>query len=90
LLLILGENRRSALAVTKKTQEQTRISSDAALAGVLALLIDARESRVVTDKSVERTEVLLARAGLTIDDIAAVTGKKRDAVRMLLQRRKAK
>ena len=78
------------MAATKKTPEQHRIAPDAAILGVLALLIDARESRTADDTKAERTEVLLARVGLSVDDIAAATGKNRDAVRMMITRRKAK
>ena len=55
--------------------------------GVLALLIDEREQRIENDKSAERTEVLLARVGPSVDDIAAAMGKKRDAVRMMIARK---
>ena len=55
--------------------------------GVLALLIDEREQRIGNDKSAERTEVLLGRVGLSVDDIAAAMGKKRDAVRMMIARK---
>lgn len=75
------------MAVTSKSQEQHRISPEAAMLGVLALLIDEREQRIGNDKSAERTEVLLARVGLSVDDIAAAMGKKPDAVRMMIARR---
>jgi DNA-directed RNA polymerase specialized sigma24 family protein len=75
------------MAVTSKSQEQHRISPEAAMLGVLALLIDEREQRIGNDKSAERTEVLLARVGLSVDDIAAAVGKKRDAVRMMITRK---
>lgn len=75
------------MAVTSKSQEQHRISPEAAMLGVLALLIDEREQRIGNDKSAERTEVLLARVGLSVDDIAAAMGKKRDAVRMMIARK---
>ncbi len=55
--------------------------------GMVALLIDEREQRIGNDKSAERTEVLLARVGLSVDDIAAAMGKKRDAVRMMIARK---
>ncbi len=77
------------MAVKSKSQEQQRISPEAAMLGVLALLIDEREHRTASDKGAERTEVLLARVGLSVDDIAIATGKKRDAVRMMLTRWKA-
>jgi DNA-directed RNA polymerase specialized sigma24 family protein len=57
-----------------------------ALAGMLALLVDARECRIQGDKEAIKTEVLLARAGVSLDEISAVMGKKRDAVRMVVSR----
>ncbi len=88
--MVVSTPEGAELAVTKKTQERHQISPEAALLGVLALLIDARESRTAEDKKAEKTEVLLARVGLSVDDIGAVTGKNRDAVRMMITRRKAK
>lgn len=66
------------------------IPQEAALAGILALLIDAREARIEDEKDPEKIEVLLSRAGLSNDDIAAVTGKRSDAVRMTIARAKPK
>jgi hypothetical protein len=74
------------MAVTSKSKEKHQISSDAAIAGVLALLVEARETRVKDDRAAVKTEVLLSNAGLSIEDIAAVTGKKYDAVRVSLNR----
>jgi hypothetical protein len=78
------------MAVKTKSNDEQRISPDAAMLGVLALLIDEREQRIANEKGAERTEVFLARVGLSVDDIALATGKKRDAVRMMLARRKDK
>lgn len=78
------------VAVARKSQEKELISPDAAVAGVLALLIDARECRVKEDKEAVKTEVLLSNAGLSIADIATLMGKKYDAVKMSLQRSRAK
>jgi hypothetical protein len=64
-----------------------RKSPEAAMLGVLALLIDEREQRIGNDKSAERTEVVLGRVGVSVDDIAAAMGKKRDAVRMMIARK---
>lgn len=69
---------------------QDVIPFGAAMAGILALLVDERESRTKGDKSAEKTEVLLANAGLPIDGIAAATGKKRDAVRKAISRAKGR
>ncbi len=74
----------------KQSNDQDAISLEAAMAGVLALLVDERESRTKDDKSSVKTEVLLANAGMSIDGIAAATGKKRDAVRMAIKRAKGR
>jgi DNA-directed RNA polymerase specialized sigma24 family protein len=78
------------MASTRTVKEQHRISPESALAGILALLVDEREERVRGDKTATKTEALLAGAGLPYGDIAAVTGKKADAVRMAIQRGRAK
>jgi DNA-directed RNA polymerase specialized sigma24 family protein len=65
------------------------ITLESALAGVLALLVDERECRIAGDKDTTKTEVVLARAGVSVYEIAAVMGKKRDAVRMAVSRAKA-
>jgi hypothetical protein len=59
---------------------------DAAMAGILALLVDDREHRAKEDKSEAKTEVLLANAGVSVEGIATLTGKKPDAVRKSIQR----
>ena len=61
-----------------------------AMAGILALLIEEREERLIDDKEAAKIEVLLANVGLSNDDIAVVTGKKRDAVRKTIERARAK
>jgi DNA-directed RNA polymerase specialized sigma24 family protein len=59
---------------------------DAALAGILALLVDEREERAKQSKPDVRTEVLLADVGLSVDEIVAVTRKNAGAVRKAIQR----
>ena len=76
------------MASNAKTPERPGISSDSALAGILALLIDEREERTGDQPTGVKTELLLAQAGLSIDEIAAVTGKKYDTVRMAISRGK--
>jgi hypothetical protein len=66
------------------------IPTEAALAGILAALIDAREARIGNETNPEKSEVLLARAGLSKEDIAIVTGKQPDAVRKVIERAKPK
>jgi DNA-directed RNA polymerase specialized sigma24 family protein len=76
------------MAVRAKSLERSGIGLDSAMAGILALLIDEREDRTQTQKSAAKTEVLLSQAGLSIEEIAAVTGKKYDTVRMAISRGK--
>lgn len=69
--------------------ESPEMSLDSAMRGVLALLVDKRERELKVgagETTTTKTEVLLKRAGLSIEEIAAVTGKKYDAVRMALSR----
>jgi hypothetical protein len=72
--------------VTSEPKDKQGISMDSAVAGLLALLVDGPELRVKDDKTAVKTEVLLSHEGLSIDDIAAVTDKKYDAVRLSLSR----
>lgn len=74
----------------KPDSANDRISSEAALAGILALLVDERENRISGQKDVLKTELLLKSAGLSVDEITAVTGRKRDAVRKTIERARGK
>lgn len=76
--------------VDRKAKERHHITSGAAAAGILALLVDAREARTKDDREAVKTEVLLDNAGLSIEDIAAVMGKKYDAIRVSLNRSRSK
>lgn len=78
------------MAVDRRSKERHQLTTGAAAAGVLALLVDARETRIKDDKLATKTEVLLDNAGLSLDDIAAVMGKKYDAIRVSIQRSRAK
>ena len=75
------------MATKPKVQDRSGISPSGAMAGILALLIDEREERT-RGKDAVKTEVLLANAGLSIDEIAAATGRKYDTVRMAIARGK--
>ena len=74
------------MAATKRTGTPHHIAADAAAAGILALLVDAREGRVKDDKAAARTEFLLSNAGLSVEDIQALTNKKPDTIRKAIQR----
>lgn len=78
------------MAVDRRVKERHHITSAAAAAGILALLVDAREARTKDDREAVKTEVLLDNAGLSIEDIAAVMGKKYDAIRVSLNRSRSK
>jgi hypothetical protein len=74
----------------RRSQAKHQLTTGAAAAGILALLVDAREARIKDDKDATKTEVLLDNAGLSLDDTAAVMGKKYDAIRVALQRSRRK
>jgi hypothetical protein len=78
------------MATTQKAENRSAIRLESALGGILALLIDEREERTIDRKDVAKTEILLAGAGLSIDEIAAVTGRSYDAVRMAISRGRKK
>ncbi len=78
------------MAVNRRSKERHQLTTGAAAAGILTLLVDARETRTKDDKLATKTEVLLDNAGLSLDDIAAVMGKTYDAIRVSIQRSRAK
>ncbi len=78
------------MAVERRSKERHQLTTGAAAAGILALLVDARETRIKDDKLATKTEVLLDNAGLSLDDIAVVMGKTYDAMRVSIQRSRAK
>lgn len=86
--MMLSSTMRRVTELTPSNTETTNsaVSTEAALAGILALLADEREARIEGGKGATKTEILLAGAGLAASEIAAVMGKKPDAVRKTLQR----
>jgi DNA-directed RNA polymerase specialized sigma24 family protein len=78
------------VAPNRRGQEKRVLSSEAAMTGILALLVEEREERTKDDKAAEKIEVLLSKAGLSNEDISAVTGKQPSAVRMTISRAKPK
>lgn len=70
--------------------ERQPLAMEAAMTGILALMVDARERETRDEKSAVKSEVLLSNAGMSIEDIAVVSGKKYDAVRMAIQRGRTK
>jgi hypothetical protein len=78
------------MVADRRSKEKLNITTGAAATGILAMLVDARESRTKDDKEAVKTEVLLFNAGLSIEDIAALMGKKYDAIRVSLQRSRSR
>jgi hypothetical protein len=74
------------MAADRRSKDRHQITTSASLAGMLALMIDERETRIREDKDAAKTEVLLSNAGLSIEDIAALMGKRYDAIRVSLTR----
>ena len=66
---------------TTKKAKDVQVSAESALAGILALLIEERERRTAEEKDSVRTEVLLASAGMSLDEISAVTLRSYNDVR---------
>jgi hypothetical protein len=74
------------LTPSEATQRDLGVTSETAMVGILALLVDEREERIKETEGVRKTEILLAEAGLPSPVIASLMGKKPDAVRKTLQR----
>ncbi len=77
------------MAARKKMATAEPIASDKATAAILALMVDARAARLsdsANEKDAAKTEVLLAGAGLSADQIALLVGKNVPAVRKAIQR----
>jgi DNA-directed RNA polymerase specialized sigma24 family protein len=71
-------------------EQPTDLGQSKTLAGILALLIAEREERLNEKGEVRKTEVILADAGLSIGEIAALAGKNYDAVKMTIRRGRKK
>jgi DNA-directed RNA polymerase specialized sigma24 family protein len=74
---------------TKKQAAPAPPDQATVMAGVLAILVAEREERLNgTDEKNKpaKTEVLLANAGLSANDIAQLMGKNLDGVRKAIQR----
>jgi predicted transcriptional regulator len=69
-----------------KAHDSAKISAESTMAGILALMIDERENRTSYEPDAPRTEVLLSRAGMSVDEIVRLTGKKSDTVRKIILR----
>ncbi len=79
---------KETIAIAAKKQEVSPLDPDKALTGILALLVAEREDRLNDRSEPRKTETILADAGLGIGDIAQLTGKNYDAVKMTIRRSK--
>ncbi len=82
LIAKMGENPLKRDAVGEPTAGQI-------MAGVLALLAADRDERA-EDLPVRKSELVLAEAGFNAQEIAALTGKNKEAVRSALRRSQPK
>lgn len=71
---------------TSKKDSETPISGEVALAGILALLVVEREERINDGRAAQKTELVLADAGVPTEVIAALVGKNVAAIRKAVQR----
>jgi DNA-directed RNA polymerase specialized sigma24 family protein len=76
--------------MTDEGAAQGRPGQDSVMRAVLALLADEREARIASDRTARKTEELLADAGFSIGEIAALLGKNYESVKSTLRRRRNK
>lgn len=72
--------------MAKQEKTKPEIDPNQVMLGQLAIQIAEREERINGDGSPRRTEVVLADAGLTLAEIAALTGKSYDTVKTTVRR----
>jgi DNA-directed RNA polymerase specialized sigma24 family protein len=78
------------MATKTKKAEPLQLNSDTALGGVLALLVADREERLNDKAQPRKTEVVLNDAGLTLGDVAKLTGKNYETVKKNVQNARKK
>jgi DNA-directed RNA polymerase specialized sigma24 family protein len=66
------------------------IGADRVLVALLALIAADRDDRVAASGTGRRSELVLADAGLTVSEIAKVTGRKYEAVKTAIRRARLK
>lgn len=75
--------------MTEPAPQNAALDTATALTGLLALAAAARDDAVTAPEDRRRTEVVLSDAGLTLGQIAVVTGRKYETVKTTLRRAKA-
>lgn len=74
------------MADTRTPPQPHAIALETAAAAILALLLEMREEWVKDDGDAKKSEILLTDVGLSVDDLALLTGKKPDTIRKTLER----
>lgn len=74
------------MSKAEDNKSTSAISTDALLLAMLTLMIDERERAAAGNPGQVKTELLLAGADLSYQQIAAMMNKSPDAVRMMLAR----
>lgn len=76
--------------MASKQDQNSAISTDHAMVGLLAVAVADREDRFADDKAKpRRTETVLADAGLPLTVIARLTGKNYETVKTIVRRGRA-
>jgi DNA-directed RNA polymerase specialized sigma24 family protein len=71
---------------TTKSKQPIELPHEKAAAGLLALQLEDRETRIDQKHEPRKSEVVLAGAGLSNAEIAALLGKQPNAVGMTISR----
>lgn len=78
----------SQMKKTPSSKAPEPLTAEIALTGLLALMVDDRESRLADGYKPQKTVSLLHDAGLNVDQIAQIIGKNTPAVAKAIQRDK--
>lgn len=71
---------------TKNQKKPLELPPDKSTAGLLALQLEDRETRIDDNHEPRKSEVVLSGAGLSNSEIAALLGKQPNAVAMTISR----
>jgi hypothetical protein len=76
------------MATVKRIEEQDPVTESDLLKALVALAVADRDEAASNDPTLDRSELVLARAGLNATKIASMTGKGYESVRGILRRSK--
>jgi DNA-directed RNA polymerase specialized sigma24 family protein len=74
------------MADTRRSPQPHAIALETAATAILALLLEMREERAKDDEDAKKSEIFLTDVGLSVDDLALLTGKKPDTIRKTIER----